>query len=273
MSRKQQVLEDASEAAWLMTYADLMTLLLVFFVLLFSISSVEKDKFEQVVNAFQLEFQGELAANSLIELSVIAPSTTETPQPDEIDLKHTSDKTADSEKGDQAGAKTETQLTTTPVSATDLSEWDLMVKQLEAAVESAALAEHTTVDAPKDGVIKVVVDGSVFFEVGSAQITQRIDPFINVLLDTMYTNRNFKMRIQGHTDDTPINTIQFPSNWELSAVRATTVLRYLVRGGVEPDRLAATGYGDSVPLVPNDSAANRARNRRIEFVLERVTDD
>lgn len=273
MNRKQQVLEDMSEAPWLMTYADLMTLLLVFFVLMFSISSVEKDKFELVVNALQLEFQGELSANSLIELSVIAPSTSETPQPDEIDLKHTSEKTADSEAGEEAGAKTETELTTAPVATTDLSEWDLMVRQLEGAVDAAELAEYATVESPKDGVMKVVVDGSVFFEVGSAQITQRIDPFINVLLDTMYTNRNFKMRIQGHTDDTPINTIQFPSNWELSAVRATTVLRYLVRGGVEPDRLAATGYGDSVPLVPNDSPANRARNRRIEFVLERVSDD
>jgi chemotaxis protein MotB len=68
----------------------------------------------------------------------------------------------------------------------------------------------------------------------------------------------------------PIETTAFPSNWELSAVRATTVLRYLVRGGINPERLTATGYGDALPIASNNSLEGRAENRRIEFVLEKV---
>lgn len=273
MSSRQHLIDDAQEAGWLMTYADLMTLLLVFFVLLFSISSVEKDKFELVINAFQVQFQGASAANSLIELNVIAPVTTDIPQPDKIDVTKTSEKTSNSDSGDAGGDKASPDLTTHPVAATDLTEWELLVKELDASVDAAQIADHTVIEAPKDGKIVIVVDGAIFFEVGSARLNRQINRFVNVLLDTMYKHPSYRMSIHGHTDDTPINTDQFPSNWELSAVRATTVLRYLIRGGVEPERLSATGYGDSVPLAPNNSAANRAKNRRIEFVLEKAQDD
>ena len=272
MKTKHQFPDEGSEAGWLMTYADLMTLLLVFFVLLFSISSVEKDKFEQVVNALQVEFQGSQSANSLVALSVIAPVTSDIPQPLKVDVTETSIKKSDAADGDQGGEKSSPNLTTAPVAQTDLQDWELMVRDLQQAVDNQQLAEHATVSMPKDGVVKIVVDGSVFFEVGSARLNKRINPFVNVLLDTMYQHGRYRMNIQGHTDDTPIDTDQFPSNWELSAVRATTVLRYLVRGGVQPERLSATGYGDSVPLAPNSSYVNRARNRRIEFVLEKSDD-
>ena len=79
----------------------------------------------------------------------------------------------------------------------------------------------------------------------------------------------YTINIKGHTDDIPIATERFPSNWELSAVRATTVLKYLIGKGISARRLTATGYGDSDPLVPNTSDRNRAVNRRVEFVLEK----
>lgn len=271
MSRKQSYMED-QDAGWLMTYADLMTLLLVFFVLLFSMSSVERDKFEMVVNALQVEFQGSQQANSLVDLNVIAPVTTDIPQPLKVDVTQTSIKTSDGLVGEMAGDKSSPNKTTVPVAQTDLEDWDLMVRDLSEAVKQQQLSEHATVSLPKDGVVRVVVDGSVFFEVGSARLSRRINPFINVLLDTMYEHNDYTMSIHGHTDNTPISTDQFPSNWELSAVRATTVLRYLIRGGVQPERLSATGYGDSVPLLPNNNRKNRARNRRIEFVLEKQND-
>ena len=74
------------------------------------------------------------------------------------------------------------------------------------------------------------------------------------------------------TDDRAIETRQFPSNWELSAVRATTVLRYFIGRGIDPQRMTATGYADFLPLVANDTIENRARNRRVEFVLEKEKD-
>jgi len=79
----------------------------------------------------------------------------------------------------------------------------------------------------------------------------------------------YNVNIKGHTDNRPIRTLQFPSNWELSAIRATTVLKFLVDGGVDAKRLTATGYGSKLPLASNTSEKNRAKNRRVEFVLEK----
>jgi len=79
----------------------------------------------------------------------------------------------------------------------------------------------------------------------------------------------YSVNIKGHTDDRPILTKEFPSNWELSSIRATTVLKYLIQGGIDPGRLTATGYSDLLPLVANDTPENRAINRRVEFVLEK----
>ena len=85
-------------------------------------------------------------------------------------------------------------------------------------------------------------------------------------------NPDYRITIRGHTDDLDIDTVQFPSNWELSAVRATTVLRYFIQQGIDLERMSATGYADFFPLVPNDTVENRARNRRVEFVLEKETE-
>ncbi|MDR0378531.1 MAG: OmpA family protein, partial [Candidatus Accumulibacter sp.] len=79
---------------------------------------------------------------------------------------------------------------------------------------------------------------------------------------------DFPITIEGHTDDTPINTPQFPSNWELSAIRATTVLRLFVDAGVAPWRLTAIGYADTRPVESNDDAEGRARNRRVTILID-----
>ena len=78
---------------------------------------------------------------------------------------------------------------------------------------------------------------------------------------------DYRIAIRGHTDDQAIQTQRFPSNWELSAVRATGVLRFFIEQGIDPERMTSTGYAEYMPLVDNDSAENRARNRRVEFVL------
>ena len=89
------------------------------------------------------------------------------------------------------------------------------------------------------------------------------------MIDLFMAFPEYTINIKGHTDNIPIATRQFPSNWELSAIRATTVLKHLISRGIAPKRLTATGYGDKIPLEPNTTDANRARNRRVEFVLEK----
>jgi chemotaxis protein MotB len=120
-----------------------------------------------------------------------------------------------------------------------------------------------------DGKIIVSIKGKALFNSGSSSLNSTAISIFNEIIQILDDYPEYNINIKGHTDDIPISTAVFPSNWELSAVRATTVLKYLISKGVSPKRLTATGYGNVMPLVPNDSANNRAKNRRVEFVLEK----
>ncbi|MBA4503151.1 flagellar motor protein MotB [Marinobacterium marinum] len=262
-SRRRELTEEPGTPGWLVTYADLMTLLLVFFVLLFSISSVEKERFSEAVRSFQSAFQRAVsgAPNSLIPLEYTAP-----PQlPDTIrdtllePPKHAPEQNdSEDEISEQARRAQALQL-----------DWERLGRDLDNALAQMQMQEAVEIGAPKDGKLSLRVKGGLLFTSGSSTFNHAMLPMLDALLETLQQNPHYKLEIQGHTDDLPISTPQFPSNWELSAVRATTVLRYMVDAGINPRRLTATGYGSSLPLVPNTSDVNRAINRRIEFVLEK----
>lgn len=255
--RKQQMMEEADGPGWITTYADLMTLLLVFFVLLFSISTIEREAFEETARSLNIALSRE--ANSLIPLPERAPETTRIPEVEEHIVQYPTDaQLADQMRFQQA-----------LIDAANL-ELQEMVSELQDSLATTEAGSWVEIGSPKDGKLTLRVSGAVLFEAGSAEISRAMMPMLDSVLEIILANPGFKLEIQGHTDDIPISTVQFPSNWELSAVRATSVLRFLVDGGLPPTRVSATGYGDSMPLVPNSSEANRATNRRIEFVLERM---
>jgi len=113
------------------------------------------------------------------------------------------------------------------------------------------------------------VSGGTFFKSGKAKLNPMAALVFDDIAEVVRGYPEYKVNIHGHTDDRPIKSKKFPSNWELSSMRATSVLRFLVARNIDPSRLAATGNADSVPIVPNDTHANRAKNRRVEFVLEK----
>jgi chemotaxis protein MotB len=115
------------------------------------------------------------------------------------------------------------------------------------------------------------IRGAVLFESGSATMNPQAMPILDDIINIIEDYLEYSVNIKGHTDNIPIATKEFPSNWELSSIRATSVLKYLIAGGVNPSRLTATGYADLLPIVPNISADNRSKNRRVEFVLEKKT--
>ena len=261
MDSKQTLIEESESADWLYTFADLMTLLLVFFVLLFSLSSVEVERFEVAMRSLNEAFQGEPGANSVIDLPHEAPVKTEVPERIEevLPASDLSDEQADKPMENEA-EKLNTALDTALQSLTEDIANELQVEVLTDAVE---------VGSPKDGKLMVKVSGDLLFPSGSAEFNPEMMSVLDSMVLTLKKNPEMKLSIHGHTDDIPIETARFPSNWDLSAIRATNVLRYMVRGGLEVERVSATGYGDSKPVVLNDSIENRAKNRRLEFVLER----
>jgi chemotaxis protein MotB len=112
-----------------------------------------------------------------------------------------------------------------------------------------------------------MIKGAVLFESGSVDLNHESYPILDNIVQIVDHYSEYTVNIKGHTDDKSISTSRFPSNWELSAIRATTVLQYLIKKGIDPARLTATGYGDLFPLAPNNSVENRALNRRVEFEL------
>jgi len=232
------IIEDDNEATWLVTYADLMTLLLVFFILMYAISSLNLSKFKHVISSIQVNLGEKNPGMGLLEIVKV---------PERLDKKVS--------LADLSGLK---------------SRENEMLGDLDDLIQEKKLGKHIIAQI-SEGKIYIQIRGKVLFDSGAAQLNEDAKPILDKIIDIIQDYEEFNVNIKGHTDNTPISTAQFASNWELSAIRATTVLKYLIDGQVNPMRLTATGYGDFLPLVANNSAENRAINRRVEFVLERET--
>ena len=225
------------EATWLVTYADLMTILLVFFVLLFTLAAFEKEKYKNTIEEIKILMKTNQKLIGLEELMEV---------PETMDTK----------------------ITIEDITGMHSREKTLFKKIIKFARTSSEQQNIST--KILDGKIIVSVKGKALFNSGSASLNSTAISIFNEIIQILDDYPEYNINIKGHTDNTPISTNIFPSNWELSAVRATTVLKYLISKGINPKRLTATGYGKVMPLVPNTSKENRALNRRVEFVLEKA---
>jgi len=214
--------------AWMVTYGDLMSLLLTFFVLIVSFSSIELIKFQKALGSLKGALGILPKQQSVIfQKEPIIPLL--------------------SDYNERRIRKAATELR------------ELIKKQ---GIDDKVKLEVT------DKGILVRIDSPILFELGSADLKPEAFPILNKVIE-MTRNWPNEIRIEGHTDDLPIHTDKFPSNWELSTARALSVLKYfLKKGNVEPERLSAAGYGEYHPLVPNTSPENRAKNRRVEIYIE-----
>lgn len=231
------IIEDEDEAIWLVTYADLMTLLLVFFIIMYAISSINLLKFRSVLASIQFSLGEKNPGIGLLEIV----------KTEQLDKKVS--------LADLTGLK---------------SRENEMLGDIDDLIQKKQLGKHIIAQI-SEGKIYIQIRGKVLFNSGAAQLNDGARPILDKIVGIIQDYEEFNVNIKGHTDNTPISTAQFASNWELSAIRATTVLKYFIDGEVSPMRLTATGYGDLLPLVTNNSAENRATNRRVEFVLERET--
>ncbi|MCP3873022.1 MAG: flagellar motor protein MotB [Desulfobacteraceae bacterium] len=224
------------DATWLITYADLMTILLVFFILLYTLSFFEKEKYRRAVETIKVQVEEDENLIGLMELMEIPEAA-------------------------------DTQITIEDITGLHSREKSL-VENITRFVEKSQQKKNIS-SRVLNGKIIVSIKGKALFNSGSASLNNTAISIFNEIIQILYDYPEYNINIKGHTDNIPISTTIFPSNWELSAVRATTVLKYLVSKGVIPQRLTATGYGEVMPLVPNTSEENRAKNRRVEFVLEK----
>ncbi|MCP4430191.1 MAG: OmpA family protein [Gammaproteobacteria bacterium] len=242
-SLTQMVESEEQGSSWIVTFADMMTLILVFFILLYTLSEFEEEAYRELVSSVQI-LDGDGNQVSVIDY---ARNSGRNPEP----LKAVED---------LLGLNPSEQVI-------ELME-PVIVKELESMVESSDLAENVELAVNGDQ-INIQIDGRLLFESGSARLKDEARVVFANLGHMFREYADYRVAIRGHTDDRDIETDQFPSNWELSAVRATSVLRFFIQQGIDPERMTATGYADFLPLVDNTTPENRARNRRVEFVLEK----
>lgn len=239
----QQFEEDDNGNSWIVTFADMMTLILVFFILLYTLADYEDKAYRaQIAQVNVLDGEGN-------QISVIDYATRQGRNPEPLRIIE-----------DMLG------LNPSP----DVIEHmrPKILTEIESMVEYSDLEDNVKIKSQGDQ-ISLQIDGRLLFDSGKAELKDSATVVFNNLAQLFRENPDYRIAIRGHTDDLSIETDQFPSNWELSAVRATTVLRYFIQQGLDPERMSATGYADFLPLVPNDTPENRAINRRVEFVLEK----
>lgn len=251
MALKKEPEKHVNHERWLVSYADFITLLFAVFVTLYAMSQTDKKKVEEVMQSLQSSFGMANVGAPAPKVNVI-PSKTMNVIPS---LKP--------------------EVSITPAHKANMSRTKVQAeekdfRQIKASVEAYLIKQgaqnKVTLGITRRGLI-VSLKEAGFFDSGQAQIKQEAYPLINTIAEVMTQYKN-PLRLEGHTDNIPISTGQFPSNWELSTARATNAVKYLIKNfDVDTDKISATGYGEFRPIESNETADGRAKNRRVDLVM------
>ena len=215
---------------WLLTYADMITLMLALFIILFAMSTISRVKVQQFAKLVSAGFDNTWSVN----------------QPP---------------NGGTNGQQSFNASANIPA----------IQRELQQYVEQHKLQNQVQVRMDRRGLVITLLSDKSFYSSGSAELRPQTMQVLDAVNGFLKTMPNF-IRVEGNTDNVPIHTAQFPTNWELSAARAIGVARYLVEhDGLDPTRVSAAGYGEFRPRRPNDTDADRQENRRVDIVLLNAT--
>lgn len=278
MARKQHHEEHLNHEAWAIPYGDLVTLLLAFFVVMYAISSINEGKYRVVADALSSAFGGAPRSVSPIQLgktqlrgssfdrpSLVTPGAKAGPTSatvvalpkvrqmlDMPSIGHSDLASSDGQKGDGASRRAASQLQT-------------LGERLQKAL--AELMDRKLVTVRRGhNFLEVEIKSDILFASGSADLSVPASETVSRIGNVLSEEAN-AVRVEGYTDNLPISTVQFRSNWELSSARAASVVHRLVSTGVAPQRLAAVGFGEYQPIADNANVEGRNANRRVLLVI------
>ncbi|ACL70427.1 OmpA/MotB family protein [Halothermothrix orenii] len=215
---------------WMVTYGDMMTLLLVFFVFLYSFSVMNVEKFEGFISALQAKLGVMPGGKTIMDEELLSRGSI----------------------GNRFNPSNQV--------------FEKVMGQINRYVEKEKLSDRVKMELTKRGLV-VRLTGQVLYDIGKAEIKPGGKRLLDEIAGIIEKIPN-EIAVEGHTDNWPIHNEQFPSNWELSTTRATNVIKYFIeRHGIDPSRLSAAGYSEYRPLYPNDTVEHRAKNRRVEIVI------
>ncbi len=249
MSKRRKLAEEHEEhpnESWLIPYADILTLLLALFIVLFASSNIDKEKYQGIMESFQTELGPKVSTGT---------------------------GTGGGGSGNESGVgiqsplKPKPPLTKEPVIEEDADLKNLSEK-LDSYIKNNNLNGAVSLQATKRGV-EVTLQEIVLFDSGKADLKVESYKTLKGLLGIIQEIEN-PIAIEGHTDNVPSNTARFPTNWELSASRALSVLHFFVSNNIPPTQLQITGFGEYHPVQPNDNPEHRQANRRVTIAILRT---
>lgn len=242
MLRRRPQRRETGAPKWMVTFSDMVTLILVFFILLFSMSVVDAEKFRAIAESFQQRSVFEYLPSAIPFDSLDKDQNPTNPF-------------GDGEFGSQGEVN-----------------MDALVQEVQSFLEANQLTEVISATKDDRGVV-LVLQERILFETGEAEIIADAKPFLDKVGSLLKTIPN-TVEVEGHTDSRPISNYRYPSNWELSGARASSVIRYIAGNHqLEPSRFIATGYGETRPVVPNTSEENLQLNRRVVIIISDPTND
>jgi chemotaxis protein MotB len=247
MARRKRHEEQNNSERWLVSYADFITLLFAFFVVMYSISSVNEGKYRVLSDTLTNAFVTPVQSQNPVQIGEQVRSLV--PQPGEF----SSAEPVAVEPIDQVPDQNEE------------AAMNRIRAVLNLALQPFIDQELVKVTRTERG-IEVEMQSEMLFKSGSASLSRSAFKALQDVAAIVKSVPN-KINVEGHTDNVPIKTITFPSNWELSAARAASVVHVLAKLGVESPRMAATGYGEYQPIEENDSAEGRQSNRRVAMII------
>ncbi len=247
MKKKPKAQKDTTER-WLLSYADFMTLLLAFFIIMYASSQISQAKFIQIAQSFKTALGG---GQSIIGSSSLA-DIKQTPQL--IQKNYITQTTPSSNSTATAGNQQEQNTL------------KQLQQQINAYIDANNMQNSVSTQIDDTGLL-IRIQDALAFDSGQANIKPEWIGHLSDISKMLNTINNY-IRIEGHTDNVPINTPQFQDNLALSCARAENVYRvFATQGGINPARMSADGYGDTRPIADNSTDAGKAKNRRVDIIV------
>lgn len=257
-------MEHEEGERWLVSFADMMTLLFCLFMVLYSMSSVNTSKFESLQKSLQDAFSGAVLSGgkAIMETGNESSPNRAASSPPLTSLTALTSKASSSVDPETAAAQKK--------AAQEQQDFQEVKRRVDSLADAAGLKGKVSTTVRRRGlVIQLLTDG-VFFDSGQATLKPEAAGLLDKVAKIIASEQTHPVVVEGHTDSQPIHGSQYPSNWELSGARAAAVVRDFTHNGVLTRRLSFSGYGSTEPLDSNSTPEGRSKNRRVEVVLSRI---
>jgi chemotaxis protein MotB len=262
---------EESEERWLLTYADMITLLMALFMVLFSISSVNISKYQTLQQSLKAAFSGNvLPGGKAISEQGSTQNSSHVPATVELQALEPVTTMGSSTLANSTAHASQSAAAASAHEANQQAIFAHIKLELEDYAKAHGFSKSVQATIEQQGLVIRVLTDDLLFESGKASLEGRSHALLGEIAQLLNVDVTHPIAVEGNTDNVPIHGGEFPSNWELSTARASTVVRFLIEQGVSPARLTAAGYAEQRPLASDATAAGRAKNRRVEIVMQRT---